>query len=79
MLLLSRDFIKLVFLAILIALPMAWWGMSVWLNSFAYRINIGPGIFILATGCITFITLLTVSTQALKAAFANPINTLKSE
>jgi putative ABC transport system permease protein len=79
--LLSKDFLRLVLIAILIASPIAWWAMHKWLQDFpeAFRIDIGISIFALAGGGVILIAALTVSFQALKAAFANPINSLKAE
>ena len=77
--LLSRDFIKLVLIASLIAFPIAWWGMYQWLQSFAYRISISWWIFVLAGGTAILIALLTVSVQTIRAAIANPIKSLRSE
>jgi putative ABC transport system permease protein len=79
--LLSKDFLRLVLIAILIASPIAWWGMHKWLEDFpeAFRIDVGVWIFFLAGGGVILIAGLTISFQALKAAFANPINSLKSE
>jgi putative ABC transport system permease protein len=76
---LSKDFLKLVLIAILIAFPVAYWTMSQWLQSFAYRINIGPGVFLVAGASIILITLLTVGLQAVKAAIVNPIRSLRAE
>jgi putative ABC transport system permease protein len=76
--LLSVDFFKLVLIAILVAFPSAWYITSQWLRSFAYRINIGPGIFIAAGISIIAITLITISYQAIKAAIINPVKSLKS-
>lgn len=77
--LLSRDILKLVFIAILIATPLAWWVMNQWLNNFAYRIDIEWWIFALAGGLTIGLAFFTVSFQSIKAAFANPIESLKSE
>ncbi len=77
--LLSKDFIKLVLIALLIASPIAWFGMHTWLQGFAYRINIGWWVFILAGILAILIALLTVSFQAIKAALANPVKSLRSE
>lgn len=77
--LLSRDFIKLVCLAIIIASPIAWWAMNQWLEDFAYRINIPWWIFALAGSVAVIITLLTVSWQAVRAAIANPVESLRDE
>jgi len=77
--LLSKDFIKLVFLASILAFPVAWWVMHNWLQSFAYRIEISWWIFALATLIALVIALATVSFQAVKAALANPVKSLRSE
>jgi putative ABC transport system permease protein len=77
--LLSKDFLKLVAMAILIATPIAWWGMSKWLQAFAYRITISWWMFALAGSIAIFIALFTVSFQAIKAAVANPVKSLKTE
>ncbi|MFT3750367.1 MAG: ABC transporter permease [Agriterribacter sp.] len=76
---LSKDFLKLVLIASLIAFPVAWWGMSTWLQSFAYRINISWWVFVVAGIAALLIALLTVSFQAIKAAVANPVEALRSE
>jgi putative ABC transport system permease protein len=78
-LLLSKDFVKLVLVAIAIAVPLAWYLMHQWLQDFVYRIAIGPGVFLLAGGLAVGIALLTVSYHAIRTALANPANTLRSE
>ena len=78
-LLLSKDFIKLVAISIVIASPIAWWAMHQWLQSFAYRINISWWVFALAGCGAVFIALITVSFQAIKASVANPVKSLRSE
>ncbi len=77
--LLSIDFFKLVIIAVLIAFPLAWWSMNSWLNSFAYKIEIGKTVFVVAFIVIALLTLVTVSFQAMKAAIANPVGALRSE
>jgi putative ABC transport system permease protein len=77
--LLSRDFLKLVLFAILIASPIAWYAISKWLQDFAYRINIDWWVFVLAGALAIVIALLTVSFQSIKAALMNPVKSLKSE
>jgi len=77
--LLSRDFIKLVLIALLIASPLAWIGMNKWLQGFAYRIHISWWMFAVAGLLAIFIALLTVSFQAIKAAIANPVKSLRTE
>ncbi|MBB1285800.1 ABC transporter permease [Flavisolibacter sp. BT320] len=79
MLMLSKDFIRLVALAILIAFPFAWWAMNSWLNGFAYHITISPWVFVVAGISILLIALLTLSYQSLKTAFMNPVKSLRSE
>jgi len=76
---LSKDFIKLVGIACLIAFPLSYWAMNKWLQSFAYRINISWWMFVVAGVVALFIALLTVSFQAIKAAIANPVESLRSE
>ncbi len=77
--LLSKDFLALVIIAILIASPIAWWAMNNWLQSFEYRVDIQWWMLALA-GCMAIvIALLTVSFQAIKAAVANPVKSLRSE
>jgi putative ABC transport system permease protein len=77
--LLSKDFVKLVLLANLLAWPIGWYAMNEWLQNFAYRINIGWWVFASSGGLALFIALLTVSAQALKAALANPVEALRYE
>jgi len=76
---LSKDFLKLVLVSSAIAFPIAWWGMNKWLQDFAYRTNVGWWIFIVAGVAALLIALFTVSSQALKAAFTNPIKNLRTE
>lgn len=76
---LSKDFLKLVFIAALIAIPIGWWAMNTWLQGFAYRTEIGWWIFALAatlSACIAFIT---ISYQSIKAASRKPVTSLRSE
>jgi putative ABC transport system permease protein len=77
--LLSRDFLKLVAMANVIAWPVAWFAMNKWLENFAYRIDINWWVFALAGGLALVIALATVSTQAIKAALANPVESLRYE
>ena len=76
---LSRDFMILVLIASALAIPLAWWAMSQWLEDFAYRINIGWWIFFAAAVIALLIALITVSSQAIKAALANPVKSLRTE
>ena len=76
--LLSREFLQLVLLSCLVAFPLSWWAMSNWLASYAYRTPIHWWVFAVAgLGAVT-IALLTVSAQAIRAALANPVNSLRS-
>ncbi|GAB5520200.1 MAG: ABC transporter permease [Rhodothermales bacterium] len=77
--LLTRDFVKLVLIAVAVAAPLAYLIMTQWLSDFAYRIDLGVGVFALAGALALSIALLTVSYQALKVARANPINALRYE
>jgi len=78
-LLLSKDFIKLIIIAFVIASPVAWFVMHEWLQDFAYRINISWWVFALAGFLAIIIALATISFQAIKAAVANPVKSLRSE
>ena len=77
--LLSKDFLKLVFVAVLIATPLAWWGMNKWLQNFAYQTSIGWQVFVLTTFIAIVIAFATISFQAIKAALANPVKNLRTE
>ena len=76
---LSKDFLMLVLIAVLISFPLAWWVMNAWLDNFAYRVNISGWIFLVASASIIFLTLLTISFQSIKAAIANPVKALRTE
>ena len=77
--LLSKDFIKLVIISFCIASPVAWWAMNKWLQDFAYRINLDWWIFLVAGLLAVLIAWLTVSFQAIKAAVANPVKSLRTD
>ncbi len=76
---LSKDFLKLVTIAFCIAAPLAWWVMHKWLQDFAYRVDVSWWIFGIAGLLALFIALLTISFQAIKAAIANPVKSLRTE
>lgn len=76
---LSKGFAKLVLIASVIAFPLAWWAMNKWLQSFAYRITISWWMFVVAAIAAIVIALITVSFQAIKAAVANPVKSLRTE
>ena len=77
--LLSKDFLKLVLIAIVIASPIAWYAMNRWLQDFAYKIDIAWWVFALAGGLAVGIALLTVSFQSIKAALMDPVTSLRSD
>ncbi len=77
--LLAKDFLKLVFVAIVIASPVAWYFMDKWLADFAYRIEIQWWMFVGAGVLAVAIAFLTVSFQSVRAALANPVKSLRSE
>ena len=77
--LLTKDFLKLVVLSILVASPLAWWMMSKWLQDFAYRTSISWTVFAMATGAALVTAVATISVQALKSAMANPVKSLRTE
>ncbi|MBS1933268.1 MAG: ABC transporter permease [Bacteroidetes bacterium] len=76
---LSRDFVSLIILSIVIASPVAWYFMNQWLQDYAYRTNISWWVFIIAGGFAIFFGLITVSFHAIKAAMANPVKSLRNE
>jgi len=76
---LSKNFAKLVLVASVIAFPIAWWAMNKWLQSFAYRIDIGWWAFVAAAGIALVIAFVTVSFHAIRAAIANPVKSLRTE
>jgi putative ABC transport system permease protein len=77
--LLSKDFLKLVLIAVAIAIPVAWYFTDKWLQDFAYHINVEWWIFVVASVLALIIALMTVSVQAIKAAVQNPVTSLRSE
>ncbi|MBC7848402.1 MAG: ABC transporter permease [Chitinophagaceae bacterium] len=77
--LLTRDFILLVSVSILIASPLAYWGMHEWLKEFAFQVSIGWTVFVIAAAVALIIAVATVSIQAIKAAISNPVKSLRSE
>jgi putative ABC transport system permease protein len=78
-LLLSKDFIKLVAVALVIATPLSYFGMQNWLEDFAYHDSIGAGIFIWSGALAFIVALLTISFQTIRTAMGNPVNSLRSE
>ena len=76
---LSIDFLRLVLIASLLAFPLAWWAMHTWLQDFAYRVSIGWWVFAIAGIAAVLIALATISFQAIKAALANPVKSLRTE
>jgi predicted permease len=77
--LLSRDFVRLVVIGFALAAPLGWWVMNRWLDDFAYRVDLGVGVFLVAGVAALVIALATVSGQALRAATADPVDALRSE
>jgi putative ABC transport system permease protein len=77
--LLAIDFIKLVVIAIVVAVPLSWYVMNKWLQDFAYKINIGWSVFVIAGFIAIFIAVLTISFQSIRAALANPVKALRNE
>jgi putative ABC transport system permease protein len=78
-LMLSKDFIKLVFIAAVAAIPIAWFFMQKWLEDFAYRITIPIWVFVLSSAAAMIIAMATISLQVMKAAMANPVKSLRAE
>ncbi|MBT1711068.1 ABC transporter permease [Fulvivirgaceae bacterium PWU5] len=78
-LLITKDFTRLVLIAVVVGLPLAYWLMDSWLQGFAYRVSVGAGPIVLAFFTVTLIAFVTAGVQALQAALANPVNTLRNE
>jgi predicted permease len=76
---LSKDFLKLVAIALLIACPVSWWMMNSWLQGYTYRISITATIFLMAATLLLFITMIAIGFQTIKAAIANPVKSLRTE
>jgi putative ABC transport system permease protein len=77
--LISKDFVKLVVISVLLASPIAWWGMNKWLQDFAYQTTISWWIFAAAGVLVVIIALITISFQSIRAAVANPVDSLRGE
>ena len=75
----GKELTRLLIIAFMVAAPLAWWTMRHWLETFMYRIELGPGIFMLAIATTFILAMLTVGYQTIKAAWANPIDSLKNE
>jgi putative ABC transport system permease protein len=78
-LLLSKEFARLVLVAIVVATPLAWLAVERWLEGFAYRADLGPGVFLLAGGLALAVALLTVVLHTARAASADPVKALRYE
>src|SRR6202042_1670924 len=76
---LGKDFVVLVGIALVVASAGGWWLMHRWLQDFAYRVSIGAEVFLLAGGALLSVTVVTVGAQALRAALINPVRSLRSE
>tara|TARA_R110002111_G_scaffold98648_3_gene152292 strand:- start:14312 stop:16729 length:2418 start_codon:yes stop_codon:yes gene_type:complete len=77
--LLTKDFLKLVVFAFLIASPIAWWAMHNWLQNYAYRVDLSIWMFLLAGGIAIIIAMLTIAVKTIKAATSNPVESLRTE
>jgi putative ABC transport system permease protein len=76
---LSKDFVKLIIIALLVASPVSWWVMNKWLQSFAYRVSIPLWVFLFSGLAAIFIAMLTISFQSIKAAIVNPVKSLRND
>jgi putative ABC transport system permease protein len=78
-LLLSKEFSKLLALAFIIAIPASWYGIQAWLDNFAYKVNIGAWVYLLTAMTVATIVLISISWQSIKVALQNPVNSLRNE
>ena len=72
----SKEYVKLIIIGFVLAVPVSWYVMNLWLNNFAFKIEIGPSIFIIGLGITFVIAIATVGYRSLKAAIVNPVNSL---
>ena len=79
LMLISKEFLWLVLIAFIIAVPLTWWLMSNWLAKYAYRININIGLFFSVGILILMLTLVVISLNTIRAAMRNPVNSLRTE
>jgi putative ABC transport system permease protein len=77
--LLAKDFVKLILLAAILALPLTWFIMNKWLETYAYHININWWLLLVPVIAILIISILVISYQTIKVAISNPVNSLKNE
>jgi putative ABC transport system permease protein len=77
--LLSAESLKIIVISITVAFPLAYWAVGEWMSSFAYKSPIGAWIFIVAASIMLIVSCLTISFQAIKAAIANPVKSLRTE
>jgi putative ABC transport system permease protein len=75
----GKEFSRLIIIAFLVAAPLAWWAMHAWLQDYKFRINISMWVFVIAVSATFIVAALTVSYQAIKAALANPVKSLRTE
>jgi putative ABC transport system permease protein len=78
-LLLSKDFSRLIAIAFIIACPVAWYAVNAWLNNFAFHVDVNWFVFVIVGMVTLLIALLTISYRALQAAYSNPVKTLRHE
>jgi hypothetical protein len=77
--LISKEFLKLVLIAFVIAVPLTWWLMNNWLQNYTYRVSINAWMFAMVGSLVLLLTLIVVSLNTIKAAIANPVKSLRTE
>ena len=79
LMLISKEFLRLVAIALLIAVPLTWWLMNDWLQKYAYRIQISPWLFGFVGATVLLLTLIVVAMNTLSAAISNPVKSIRTE
>jgi ABC-type antimicrobial peptide transport system permease subunit len=75
----TKEFVFLIFIGFVVAAPLSWLALNAWLSDFAYKIELGPALFIIGLGITLFIAIITVGYKSIRAAIVNPVKSLRYE